>query len=106
MLLVLQYTTARYYPNYLQNFAHRFFQALFTSRVFSPTRGLGIRGDLVKPLLSPNPRISPDFPSFPNSLGYFEFLGWEGMEGGRERTEASDKKRNFTSTLIANQVKI
>jgi hypothetical protein len=28
------------------------------------------------------------------------------MEGGRERTEASDKKRNFTSTLIANQVKI
>jgi hypothetical protein len=81
-------------------------QALFTSRVFSPTRGLGIRGDLVKPLLSPNPRISPDFPSFPNSLGYFEFLGWEGMEGGRERTEASDKKRNFTSTLIANQVKI
>jgi hypothetical protein len=60
-------------------------KALFTSRVFSPTRGLGIRGDLVKPLLSLNPRISPDFPSFPNSLGYFEFLGWEGMEGdGRE----------------------
>jgi hypothetical protein len=41
MLLVLQYTTARYYPNYLQNFAHRFFQVDLRCRRLIPRRWLG-----------------------------------------------------------------
>jgi hypothetical protein len=87
-------------------------EALFTSRVFPPTRDLGIRGDLVNPLLSPNPRISPYFPRFPLipqfsmvTLSFSDGRGWEG-DGRERRPETSDKKKNFISTLIANQVKI
>jgi hypothetical protein len=62
-------------------------KALFTSRVFSHPRGLGIVGELVKPLISPNPHIHPHFPLFPNPIptpsSYFEF----GDERGYERIE-------------------
>jgi hypothetical protein len=62
-------------------------KALFTPRVFPSPRGLGIRGDLVKTPLSPNPHfplISPHFPTpFPTASSYFDFgdgRGWKRIE--------------------------
>jgi hypothetical protein len=72
-------------PRALLIITHWIIEALFTPRVFPSPRGLGMRGDLVKTPLSPNPQFSPNFPSFPHTLptasSYFVF----GDERGYER---------------------
>jgi hypothetical protein len=56
-------------------------EALFTSQVFLPPRGLGMVEFWVNPSISPDPHISPHFPSFPPISQSFLFTLNFGMGG-------------------------